>query len=95
MNEEFESKLERMICDLRRTSGNDRLCVVLHSDLSGHTKDALTGIKFESFNNFIDFHGEKTDPQYKLRKRLRQLEKEIAGVRRQLYGNSDEDDIPF
>lgn len=95
MNEEFESKLERMICDLKRASENDRLCVVLHGDLSGHTKDALTGIKFESFNNFVDFHGEKTDPQYKLRKRLRQLEKEVADVRRRLYGSSDEDDIPF
>lgn len=94
--DEFE-RLGQMIDDIRRVKGFLGMAILLHSDLSGRVVDPLTGLCYESFNNFVDYHGELTDPKYKLRKRLRKLEREIAETRELLhdYVRDDNGDLPF
>ena len=105
----LEAELKRLFDVLKvRHKNKNLLRITIHHDLSGNVSTGLydnrpTGLydnRLEEFENVADFAAVLTDPQWALKRRLEEIETQVARLRTEIaeinreLGN-DDDDIPF
>ena len=97
----FEDELRRLFQALEsRHKGKKLLRITIHSDLSGNVSTGLYDNRLEQFENVADFAGMIADPQWALKRRLEEIEEQVAVLRSEIAQinrelGKDDDDIPF
>ncbi len=97
----LEAELKRLFDVLKvRHKNKNLLRITIHHDLSGNVSTGLYDNRLEEFENVADFAAVLTDPQRALKRRLEEIETQVARLRTEIaeinreLGN-DDDDIPF
>lgn len=97
----FEDELRRLFQALEsRYKGKKLLRITIHPDLSGNVSTGLYDNRLEQFENVADFAGMIADPQWALKRRLEEIEEQVAVLRSEIAQinrelGKDDDDIPF